>query len=69
MANEPITFKVGNYQPSGSHAPGTLYFAVDTNNKICQIYFDESGGKRVNVVPEYIDCGIWEQTSGAAEPV
>ena len=39
---------------------GTVYFAVDTTNKIGKIYLDNSNSTRVNIVPDKIDCGAWQ---------
>jgi hypothetical protein len=38
---------------------GTVYFAVDTVNNIGKIFYDHTASRRVNIVPDLVDCGSW----------
>lgn len=39
---------------------GTVYFAVDTVNNIGKIFYDHTASRRVNIVPDLVDCGSWD---------
>jgi hypothetical protein len=44
---------------------GSVYFTIDDTNNVGKIFFDSSNTKRLNVVPDVIDCGTWKNTSNA----
>lgn len=55
-----INLKTGNESSIPSKkVEGTVYFTVDSTNKIGKIFFDNSSSSRVNIVPDIVDCGEW----------
>lgn len=55
----PVIFKQGNESTMNNLAKSAGQLIVTSDGARGKLWFDESSSKRINIVPDVVDCGEW----------
>lgn len=55
----PVIFKQGNESTINNLAKSAGQLIVTSDGARGKLWFDVSGTKRINIVPDVVDCGVW----------
>ena len=58
----PVIFKQGNESTMNNLAKSAGQLIVTSDGARGKLWFDVSGTKRINIVPDVVDCGVWNDT-------